>query len=213
MAVTFCCDYDFDGVDPGQGAPFDEGRYVLDVQVLDGIPLPLGDDTSVELFSFGFDFPYDGTDYSSVFVNSNGNITFGAGDPFGFIPSVGNFENGAPRVAPLWADLDATGAQVLADVSIPNELTISFVDVPEFGGFGANNFSVTLRSDGTVDYDYGSVTAATPLVGAAEGGGASSTATDMSVSGGGLISDSPVEDFSLTGGYDLADPDALSFTP
>jgi hypothetical protein len=31
LGVTFCCDYDFDGIDPGQGAPFDEGRYVIDV--------------------------------------------------------------------------------------------------------------------------------------------------------------------------------------
>ena len=31
LGVTFCCDYDFDGIDPGQGAPYDEGRYVMDV--------------------------------------------------------------------------------------------------------------------------------------------------------------------------------------
>ncbi len=31
LGVTFCCDFDFDGVAPGQGAPLDEGRYVLDV--------------------------------------------------------------------------------------------------------------------------------------------------------------------------------------
>ena len=31
LGATFCCDYDFDGVDPGQGEPYDEGRYVIDV--------------------------------------------------------------------------------------------------------------------------------------------------------------------------------------
>ena len=60
LAVTFCCDFDFDGVDAGQGGPFDEGRYVLDVQVLDGIPLELGDETVIELSGFGFDVSYDG---------------------------------------------------------------------------------------------------------------------------------------------------------
>lgn len=116
-------------------------------------------------------------------------------------------------VAPLWEDLDATGAVVLAKTDFANYLTITFADVPEFAGVGANNFSVTLHSDGQVDYDYGSVTATTPLVGAAEGGGEASAATDMSVTGGGDISDSPVEDFVSTGGYDLGNPDALTFTP
>ena len=63
----------------------------------------------------------------------------------------------------------------------------------------------------TCSYDYGSVTATTPLVGAAEGGGAPSTATDFSVDGGGDIDDSPVEDFFFTGGYDLGNPDTLVF--
>ena len=32
VAVTFCCDYDFDGVDPGQGGDLDGGRYVLAIE-------------------------------------------------------------------------------------------------------------------------------------------------------------------------------------
>jgi hypothetical protein len=31
VATTFCCDYDFDGVDAGQGGAFDGGRYVIDI--------------------------------------------------------------------------------------------------------------------------------------------------------------------------------------
>ena len=211
LAVTFCCDYDFDGVDAGQGAPFDGGRYVLDLQVLDGIPLALGDETVIELSGFGFDVSYDGTDYSSVFVSSNGFVSFGAAE-FDFTPSVSEFENGAPRVAPLWDDLDASGALVLAKSDFASYLTITYVDVPEFGGFGANNFSVTMTSTGEVSYEYGSVTASAPLTGAAEGGGASSTATDFSASGGGAIDDSPVEDFTTTGGFDLPDGTVLDFS-
>ena len=147
-----------------------------------------------------------------MFVNSNGNITFGAPN-FDFSPSVAEFENGAPMVAPMWEDLNATGALVLASTDFATELTITFVDVPEFGGFGANNFSVTLFSNGDVQYDYGSVTASTPLVGAAEGGGESSTATDFSAAGGGNISDSPVELFTFGSPFDFSNPDTLVFTP
>ncbi len=217
LAVSFFGDLDFDGVDPGQGLPFDQGRYVLDVQLLDGRPLPLGDETSINLSGFGFGFPYDGVTYSDVFINSNGHITFGSAPEFGdFIVDIFGFENGPPRVAPLWADLDATGALVIAETDFATELKISFIDVPEWGfptGFGANNFSVTLRSDGTVDYDYSSVTAAGGIIGTSLGNGALSTPVDVSATGGGMISTSPVELFDFLNLYDLGNPDALSFTP
>ncbi len=35
VAVSFCCDYDLDGVDPGQGGVLDFGRYILDIDAID----------------------------------------------------------------------------------------------------------------------------------------------------------------------------------
>ena len=213
LAVTFCCDYDFDGVDPGQGPPFDEGRYVLDLQVLDGLPLPLGDDTSLQLSGFGFAIPFAGTDYTSVFVNANGNVTFGAPST-DFSESVGDFLGGPARAAPLWDDLNpSAGGLVLASSDFATELTITWVDVPEFFASGANNFSVTLFSDGTVNFDYGSVTASDALIGATPGGGALGTPVDLSAVGGGKVSESVHELFNFSSPYDLGNPDALTFTP
>jgi hypothetical protein len=213
LAVTFCCDYDFDGVDPGQGPPFDEGRYVLDLQVLDGLPLPLGDDTSLQLSGFGFAIPFAGTDYTSVFVNANGNVTFGAPST-DFSESVGDFLGGPARAAPLWDDLNpSAGGLVLAASDFATELTITWVDVPEFFASGANNFSVTLFSDGTVNFDYGSVTASDALIGATPGGGALGTPVDLSAVGGGKVSESVHELFNFSSPYDLGNPDALTFTP
>jgi hypothetical protein len=214
LAVTFCCDYDFDGVDPGQGPPFDGGRYVLDLQVLDGLPLPLGDDSSINLSGFGFAIPFAGTDYTDVFVNSNGSVTFGAPPGFDPFESVSDFLNGPPRAAPLWDDLDpSAGGLVLASSDFATELTITWVDVPEFFAAGANNFSVTLFSDGTVHFDYGSVSAADGLIGATPGGGATGAPVDLSAVGGGKVSDSVHELFTVSSPYDLGNPDALTFTP
>lgn len=213
LAVTFCCDYDFDGVDPGQGPPFDEGRYVLDLQVLDGLPLPLSDDGSINLSGFGFTIPFAGTDYADVFVNANGSVTFGA-PSFDFSESVSDFLNGPARAAPLWDDLNpSAGGLVLASSDFATELTITWVDVPEFFSSGANNFSVTLFSDGTVNFDYGSVTASDGLIGATPGGGATGTPVDLSAVGGGKVTDSVHELFNFSNPYDLGDPDALTFTP
>jgi hypothetical protein len=213
LAVTFCCDYDFDGVDPGQGTPFDEGRYVLDLQVLDGLPLTLGDDSSVNLGGFGFAIPFAGVDYTDIFVNSNGNITFGA-PSFDFSESVPDFENGPPRVAPLWDDLSPNqGGLVLASTDFATELTISFIEVPEFFASTTNTFSVTLTSSGNVRFDYGSVAASDGLVGTTPGGGTPGMPVDLSAVGGGSISASPYELFNFSSPYDLADPDTLTFTP
>jgi len=180
LAVTFCCDYDFDGVDPGQGAPLDQGRYVLDVFVVDGVILPLTDESYAE-FDLGFSFPYQGQSYNSVFVNSNGYMTFGAGEVFQFRPNVADFENGLPRISPLWVDLNPSNGGLIFAKSGANEATISFEDVPEFFFGGANSFSVTLSDTGAISLNYGNMTAPEGIAGIAEGGGAAANAVDLSV--------------------------------
>ena len=45
-------------------------------------PIPVGDETSTEIFP-KFQFKFCGEAYDSVFVNSNGNLTFGGGRPRG----------------------------------------------------------------------------------------------------------------------------------
>ena len=215
LAVTFCCDYDFDGVDPGQGLPFDFGRYILDVALLDGIPLPVSDEGSVILSGFGFEVPYDGSSYAEVYVNGNGHLTFGGGPGFlDFLPNLFDFEGGPPRAAGLWTDLNpSAGGFVLADSDFTTYLKITYQDVPEFPAVGSNTFSITLYSNGDVDYDYGSVSATSGIIGTAQGNGTPSTAVDLSATGGGSISTSPVEEFADPSFYDLGNPDALSFTP
>src|SRR5262249_8109778 len=69
-----------------------------------GPQLPLGaDDTRAA--SLPFAFPFYGRSYSSVFVNSDGNVSFGAGDPASTSRDVGRLVGGPPRAAPLLADL------------------------------------------------------------------------------------------------------------
>ena len=81
------------------------------------------------------------------------------------------------------------------------------------GGIGSNNFQVTLFDDGEVEMNYGAVSATGGLVGVTEGGGVLSTPTDFSVTGGGVIGDSPVELFDFVSLYDFSDPQTLVFVP
>lgn len=67
-------------------------------------PLQRNDDDFAGPFNLGFNFNIYGQAFNQVFINNNGNLTFGNGDsgftPFAF-PAAG-----APRVAPFFADVD-----------------------------------------------------------------------------------------------------------
>ena len=54
---------------------------MLSIRTYTGTLLPVADDGSVEVPLTTFQFPFQGTSWSSVLVNGNGNLTFGAGDP------------------------------------------------------------------------------------------------------------------------------------
>ena len=171
LAVTFCCDDDYDGVDPGQGEPFDHGRYVLDAFVLNGTPLALTDESTIE-YPLDFDFPFQGATYSSVWVNSNGYLTFGAGETDQFIPNISDFENGLPRIAPLWVDLNPSAGGVVLARGDSASATFSYSDVPEFFSVGSNTYSVTIHASGEFSFSFNGVTATKGITGVAEGGGA-----------------------------------------
>ncbi|RMH22522.1 MAG: hypothetical protein D6696_02975 [Acidobacteria bacterium] len=200
IAVSTFPDFDFDG-DGGSS-----GRYVLDVMLIDGILLDLGDDDFEEV-DLGCTFPFQGTNYTSVFVNSNGNLTFGSGDA-DFSESVSELLNDQPRIAALWDDLSPNnGGQVIASRA-SGSFSVAFVDVPEFFSTGANNFTVTLTcADGSIDVAYGSVTANDGIAGVSPGGGASDPG-ESDLSSGGPFSATGVTYEQFTG---LADPFDLDF--
>ena len=205
LAVTTFADFDFNG-DGSSG-----GRYVLDVFTQEGFPLDLGDDDSEEV-ALGFTFPYQGGNWTSVWVNSNGSLTFGGGDT-DFSESVTEFLNELPRIAPLWDDLSPNnGGQVVVEGD-SSELTVSFVDVPEFFNTGANNFAVTLRADGRVTIGYGSVTASDGMVGVTEGGGAADLGpTDLSAGSTYPVTGTTYELFNFGNSFDLGGT-TLDFVP
>jgi hypothetical protein len=185
------------------GAGGSGGRYVLDMFAIDGIALSLGDDDFEEV-ALGFSFPFNGSSYSSVFVNSNGSLTFGAGDT-DFSESVSEFLAESPRIAPLWDDLSPQNGGLVTVEFGPGSVTVSFVDVPEFVSTGANTFAVTLNADGSYSVDYGSLTATDGLVGATEGGGAADPGeVDLSAGGPYPRAGTTYERFGLGDENDLA---------
>ena len=194
------------------GAGGSGGRYVLSLEQIDGLLLSLGDDDSEEL-ALPFSFPFQGSSYASVFVNSNGNLTFGSGDT-DFSESVSELLSDQPRIAPLWDDLSPNNGGSVTVEQSATEWSVTFDGVPEFISTGANTFTVTLHADGTIDIDYGAVSALDGIVGVTEGGGASDPGeTDLSAGGPFSAVGTTYEQFTGPGdAFDLSGG-SLSFDP
>ncbi|MFQ5520334.1 MAG: hypothetical protein ACE5FK_02950, partial [Candidatus Methylomirabilia bacterium] len=157
---------------PGPG-----GGYIVSASALSfdpslGTPLGLGDDSSVQVTP-AFAFPFFGTSWPSVFINSNGNITFGGGslsfhfnDVFGGnVLSLGDgstvldrFSGDLPRIAVLWEDWDPSqGGTVFAN-SLPDRLIVTWSGVPLFFVGTTATFQVVLFNNGVIQMNYQSVT-------------------------------------------------------
>ena len=188
------------------GAGGDFGRYVLTINRYRGTIIPVGDDSSVQVPLTTFTFPFQGASWSSVFVNGNGNLTFGAanGD---FTESVPEFLAGPPRIAPLWDDLNPVGGLVIAEEK-DHALTVHFVSVPEFLATGTNYFSVALNRTGAITIDYGATNRSDALVGVTEGMGAANPGPiDLSQSmlnALGTSYETFIGSFTTYGGVDLS---------
>jgi hypothetical protein len=204
LAVTTFADYDF------TGDGFSGGRYVLEIEESNAIELILGDDDSEEV-PLGFTFPFNGMNYTSVFVNSNGNLTFGSGNT-DWSYSVSDFLSDQPRIAPLFVDLSPNNGGTVSVEFGPGTATVTYDSIPEFFWGGSNTFMVTLRSDGSFTIEYGLMTGPEGVTGATEGGGAADPGeTDLSAGGPFLASGTTYELFD---GFDNdLSFDMLDFNP
>jgi hypothetical protein len=184
FAVSAFPDFEFVGAG-GSG-----GRYTLFVNTYRGEPIALGDDDTLEVGLDGFSFRFQGTPRTSVFVNSNGSVSFGAGDT-SFAASGATLVAGPPRIAPLWTDLDPSGSLgnpglILVDTS-SSSAVIHYVSVSQFFSETPNYASAELGRNGRFTLRWGptdrSATLLAPpiLVGATEGNGAADPGpTDLS---------------------------------
>ena len=139
-----------------------------------GDRLSLGDDDSAEVdFPDGFTFRFFGEKYRSMFVNSDGNITFGAADNASTARSLGRLIGGPPRIAPFFDDFDPSRAQGTGGVYVRfsgKKAYITWFDVPEFDTDNLNTFQVVLTKRGNVEFAYGQNAAEAGVVGLSPGG-------------------------------------------
>jgi hypothetical protein len=119
----------------------------------------LGDD-DYRTEALGYFFPFFGRDYSVVYVNSDGNLTFGQSDTAHTERDLGRFASGPPRIGPFFTDLDPQGGRVFIRTE-SDGLTFIWDSVPAYGTQQYNSFSVKLFRNGNIEFAFGS-TLSTP---------------------------------------------------
>ncbi len=203
LAVSTFPDFEFTGAG-GLG-----NRYVVDIRTVDGIPIAMGDDNSVEI-PLSYDFPFQGQVFNSVFLNANGNLTFGAGSG-DFSESVSELLSGPARIAPLWDDLSPNAGGLVLLNNQADSTSVTFVNVPQFFSSDSNNFTVSIDASGDIFIDYGQVDAVDAVVGISEGAGAIDPgASDLSAMPDNSATGTTYELFDFSNNFDLDDA-ILSF--
>ena len=136
--------------------------------------VPLGDDATASV-PLPFSFPFFGKSYTSVYVNSDGNLTFGAGDGMTADRTVARLLSGAPRIAAVYSDLDpSSGGGVSYSQISATSVLIAYKGVPAWGEASGNDFSVTLSSSGEITIRYDNVGVSSYIVGVSKGGSGNS---------------------------------------
>jgi hypothetical protein len=135
-----------------------------------GDPIGIGDDAS-RAFDLSFDFPFFGRSYRRLFLNSDGNLTFGEGDSESTERGIERFLSGPPRIALFFADLDPSEGGEVRVLNVPDRFVVTWDAVPEWGEEEPNTFQIEIVPDGTITMRYGDVVnAPSAIVGVAPGG-------------------------------------------
>jgi hypothetical protein len=142
---------------PTVGAAYTAARISYGFRQPLGSRLVLGDDDSRE-DTLLFEFPFFGQRYGRLYLNSDGNITFGSADSESTGRSVHRLLTGPPRVASLFTDLDpASGGRILVSNSA-SAYTVTWCSVPAYGSARRATTQVSLFPSGAIEMQFSSLT-------------------------------------------------------
>jgi len=117
-------------------------------------------DDCAYLRTLPFPFTFYGITYNSVYVGTNGYLTFNSGDST-YTETLPAFNN-RPRIAPFFDDLygRSTGATYVND-QLPGRFVVTYSTVQHYSFGGSNTLQVILFADGRMQFGYAGITALT----------------------------------------------------
>jgi hypothetical protein len=198
---------------------YSSGALRFDQDAASGTAVALQDDDAKEA-PLPFAFPFYGQRYNSVFVHSDGNVTFGQAESSSELRDFVRLVVGPPRVAAFFVDLDPSQPDARVSYnSTATRFVITWNNVPFYADrpgptVARQTFQLTLYPDGRIEVHFRTiaVTAAavgpdSPLgvVGLAPGGATridQVTFVDLSGSDPAVISNALVEEFADADQFD-----------
>ncbi len=96
---------------------------------------------------------YFGTDYTGLYINSNGLLTFGAAETAYDPQGLANYDK--PAIVPFWTDVDVSkGGDILWDLDpTAGTFTVTWLGVAPYSGSGVNSFQVVMTDTGGGNFD------------------------------------------------------------
>jgi len=138
-----------------------------------GTNISLRDDDCIQIDLGGEQIDFYGTSYETIYIGSNGYITFVSGDTH----RVESFENhfDLPRISALFDDLNPDpltgGGGTVSWKQLNDRIVVTFENVPEFSLSNANSFQVEIFYNGKIRITYLDIAAGDGLVGLSDGFG------------------------------------------
>ena len=168
-----------------------------------GARLTLADDDASSQ-TVPFAFPFFGRQQTAAFVNSDGNLTFGAGETASTARNVTRFLTGPPRVALFFADLDPSAAGSVWVNAGGSAFTVTWCAVPGYGLSTKATVQATLLPDGSVEMRFGGATTLDEaIVGVSPGATTDFMAADLTAGARAGATAGLGEKFSPTADLDL----------
>jgi len=132
---------------------------------------PLGDDTYTSTPVGGAGFPFYGAVYSTVYISSNGYVTFYQGDTAAQPDADTHFL--LPRIAVLMTDLNPEAGGSVSTRQLADRLVITWLNVPAKNPppSSGNTFQLELFTGGAIRMTWLNVSATNAVVGLSPGGG------------------------------------------
>ncbi len=131
-----------------------------------GTPLSLSDDSSLAVaLTGGAQAQLYGMSYDTIFVGSNGYLTFGSGDSSLSIAT----HFALPRISALFADLNPSAGGTVTYRQLADRIAVTWQSVPEFSIGGSNSFQIEAFFDGRIRITILGITAQGGLIGLSAG--------------------------------------------
>jgi hypothetical protein len=130
----------------------------------------LGDDDSQSVSLGGATFPFAGQGWGSVFVGSNGYLTFGSSDTDYDETLSEHFS--LPRISALYDDLNPSAGGLVGTVQLPDRLAVTWSNVPEYSTSNSNSFQIELFFDGKIRITWLGIASSDAICGLSTGNGA-----------------------------------------